>query len=145
MINASWVVGDLPKEGRTVREAVFGQEMGMRPDEYMDDRDATAWHLVARDDDRVVGTGRVCIRGAAWEIGPIAVLKEARNRQVGDLIIRLCVFRLQQMPRAPILARVPEAAQNLFARIGFVPAQEEGWMEFPSDGVLKGSCCHHEA
>ena len=145
MINASWVVGALPEEGRAVREAVFGREMGMRPEEYLDDRDETAWHLVAREDGRVVGTARVCIRGAAWEIGPVAVLRDARNRQVGDLMVRLCVFRLQQMPQAPILARVPEAARSLFARIGFVPTQETGWMEFPVGGVLQGSCCHHDA
>ncbi len=73
-----------------IRRKVFIEEQGVDEALERDGYDAVSDHVLVYEDNIPVGTGRVIYKDedAAPLIGRIAVLKEHRGKQYGDLIVR---------------------------------------------------------
>lgn len=76
-----------------IRRKVFIEEQGVDEALERDGYDAVSDHVLVYEDNIPVGTGRVIYKDedAAPLIGRIAVLKEHRGKQYGDLIVRKLV------------------------------------------------------
>lgn len=105
-----------------IRKAVFVEEQGVPLDLEIDDKDATATHVLAvAADGTPVATGRLLENG---HIGRMAVLAAWRNQGVGRAL-------LDQMIEIAVLRRLPQAflhaqcsAVGFYEKAGFAPAGE---------------------
>jgi len=72
------------------------------------------------DEDTPVAAGRMIVDGNRAEIKYVAVRKNYRNNQYGDMIIRVLVDKATLMTISDIIANVPENLTKMFKKIGFV-------------------------
>jgi predicted GNAT family N-acyltransferase len=103
---------------RRVRETVFVEEQGVPLALEWDDQDATARHLLARDDSgNPIGTGRLLPDG---HIGRMAVLAAWRGQGVGSALLAGLVSTARQrgLPRVQLNAQC--TALGFYERHGFV-------------------------
>lgn len=118
--NADWPVhGEILL---AIRFAVFVREQGVPPALEHDEHDASALHLLARDNDgRPIGTARMLDDG---HIGRMAVLPTWRDRGVGSTLLRelLRVASRRGCERVFLHAQCP--AVTFYERLGFTPVGE---------------------
>jgi len=69
-----------------IRLTVFVEEQAVPPELEMDERDPLCVHVLARDGDKGVGTGRLDLEKQG-KIGRLAVLPGYRGRGVGRLLM----------------------------------------------------------
>jgi len=70
---------------RKVRAIVFIDEQNVPPELEWDGTDSECFHAIALNDDEAIGTGRLTASG---KIGRMAVLREQRQRGIGQAIMR---------------------------------------------------------
>ena len=71
-----------------LRTRVFVREQGVPPDIERDDADATAVHVLSRDDTgRVVATGRLLVDGPTARIGRMAAAAHVRGQGHGSAVL----------------------------------------------------------
>ena len=77
-----------------IRRRVFVEEQGYSADTEIDGFDKMAVYALAFDEnDRPAGTGRLIINNESrFQIGRVCVLKEARGRGLGDLVVRMLLY-----------------------------------------------------
>ena len=87
------------------------------PDEF----DRMAVYALAFDEsDRPAGTGRLYIdQNGHFRVGRVCVLPDARGYGLGDLILRMLLFRARELNAASVYVDVDPAAEGIFARYGF--------------------------
>ena len=73
-----------------IRHEVFVVEQNVPSELEMDEHDATALHLIARQDGSPVGTARILVKddGMTAKIGRVAVLPQARGCGIGRTIMQ---------------------------------------------------------
>jgi predicted GNAT family N-acyltransferase len=103
-----------------IRFTVFVEEQGVPADIELDEHDPACVHAVAFDGERAVGTGRLLPDG---HIGRMAVLKEARNRGVGALLLNELLEKAKEQGFAEVALSAQIHAARFYRRHGFV---EEG-------------------
>ncbi len=108
-----------------VRQAVFG----LGPDA----RDAESWNVLVWEDELPAATGRIWWQDGAYWLGDIGVVPEKRGRKIGDLVLRLLLFKAQSHAAREVRLTCEAELQGFFARLGFQsdPLQ-------PSEMVLPG-------
>lgn len=117
--------GDWP-EVAALRTRVFVVEQGVPPEIEQDAADATAVHVLSRDDSgRVVATGRLLLRGRGASIGRMATDAASRGRGHATAV-------LAELHRQAVLRGVTEVelhaqltARALYERAGYVAVGEE--------------------
>ncbi len=71
-----------------IREKVFIQEQDVPEDMEIDQFDDLAWHALAYQGDKAIGTGRLVLLGSdEGQIGRMAILPSFRGRGVGTRIL----------------------------------------------------------
>jgi N-acetylglutamate synthase-like GNAT family acetyltransferase len=112
-----------------------------------DEHDEMAvYALVFDEDDRPAGSGRLYLDGDRFMIGSIGVLPEVRGRGLGDLIMRMLLFRAQELNAPSVYARAVPGLEGFYALYGFSPADDEGdkaLLMVPADRIPGGSCGGH--
>jgi predicted GNAT family N-acyltransferase len=103
-----------------IRFTVFVEEQRVPAEIELDEHDAACVHAVAFDGDKPVGTGRLLPDG---HIGRMAVLKEARNRGVGALMLAMLMDKAKELGFAEVALSAQIHASRFYRRHGFV---EEG-------------------
>ena len=105
---------------RAVRRRVFIEEQGVSEAEEWDEFDATAHHVVAVDDGRVVGTGRLVeLEGRVGRIGRMAVLPERRRNGVGRAILARLEAEAAARGLALIVLHAQVHALGFYERAGY--------------------------
>lgn len=106
---------------RAIRHEVFVIEQQVLEDEEWDELDASAIHLIARDDSGIpVGTARLLVDGDTGKIGRVAVRKDARGTGMGAALIRAGMDQLRGLPgvtRAKLGAQCH--AIGFYEKLGF--------------------------
>lgn len=74
-----------------IRKEVFSKEQGIAEELDRDGKDKECSHVLVFEDNQAVATGRVIDTEDGPLIGRIAVLKEHRGKQYGDLVVRKLV------------------------------------------------------
>ena len=105
-----------------IRREVFIDEQNVPEAEELDDLDAGAIHILARDvEGEAWGTARLLIQGATGKIGRVAVRKGARGTGLGARLIETSIAELGKMPG---ITRLKLSAQThvipFYERFGFV-------------------------
>ena len=137
-----------------IRRRVFVEEQGYSADTEIDGFDKMAVYALAFDEnDRPAGTGRLIINDESrFQIGRVCVLKEARGQGLGDLVVRMLLYRALELGAGEIWLGAQLPAVGFYARYGFAPIGEiyddEGvphrWMRALAGEVdLEGSCGGH--
>ena len=110
-----------------VRFRVFVSEQSVPPEEELDQADATAIHVIALDQGRVVGTGRlVCGDPDASEtahIGRMAVDLTWRRQGIGGQILRFLEDQAQNQGMRQCVLHAQEYVKGFYAAHGY---QEQG-------------------
>ena len=113
-------------EVAALRTRVFVDEQGVPPEIEQDAADATAVHVLSRDDaGRVVATGRLLVDGARATIGRMAADPAVRGRGHGAAV-------LTELHRQAALRGVTEVelhaqltARGFYERAGYAAVGEE--------------------
>jgi predicted GNAT family N-acyltransferase len=111
-----------------IRMEVFVAEQGVPPEMEVDDTDAGAYHVLARDaDGRPAGTGRLYADAAdpaTAHIGRMAVRREARAGGCGAAIMRALMDEARRRGFSRVVLSAQTHAQGFYARFGFLPVGE---------------------
>jgi predicted GNAT family N-acyltransferase len=118
------------EDASALRFAVFVDEQGVPAELEVDEHDATATHLVAVRDGRVVGTCRLVPDGDALRLGRLVVARDARGRGVATRLLE----RAEHWGRERGARRMRLAAQThacaLYESVGYqrrgIPFDEAG-------------------
>ena len=83
-----------------------------------------AVYALAYDEkDRPAGTGRLIINDESrFQIGRVCVLKEARGQGLGDLVVRMLLYRALELGAGEIWLGAQLPAVGFYARYGFHPS-----------------------
>lgn len=118
---------------RAVRTQVFQVEQRIDPTVEVDGLDETAFHLLAIQDDQVIGTTRVrVLDDRLAKIERVAVLPAYRKRGFGKKLMEtaIALVRDRQIPEVKLNAQVH--ARSFYEKLGF-----QQWSgEFQEAGIL---------
>lgn len=107
------------EEQYMIREQVFVNEQGVDPSIERDEYDEVSYHCIVREDEIPCGTGRIIIKDDDPLIGRIAVLKEYRGKQIGDLIVRMLLDFGFRHGFEKIYVHSQVRVLNFYKKIGF--------------------------
>jgi radical SAM protein (TIGR04043 family)/putative N-acetyltransferase (TIGR04045 family) len=105
-----------------IRKAVFVQEQKLFKDTDADENDKTGIHLVAKQEDRVIGTVRVYPAGTGngdWIGGRLAVKKGFRTSGAGELLVREAVTIVKKQGCNHFTAHIQEKNIVFFEQLGW--------------------------
>lgn len=115
---------------RAIRTEVFVEEQAVPEEEEWDDLDEGSQHVLARSaDGHPIGTGRLTPKGT---IGRMAVLRDWRNRGVGEAILRVLLELAQARHFREIEIHAQSHALAFYERAGFTAYGDE----FDECGIL---------
>ena len=119
MIEGKWFPqgADL-SEVLSVRAAVFSRGA--------DGLDPVAQNVLVYQDGVPVATGRLWWREDAFWLGDLGVLPACRNRRLGDLVLRLLLFKAQQHFAREVRLCCPPDVVGFFERLGFRRSDNPG-------------------
>ena len=108
-----------------IRREVFIDEQSVPEDEEYDAFDAQALHLVVYVDEQPAATGRIWHDGKDFRIGRLAVLKQYRGQQLGDLALRLLLYKAFSSGAQHIKISAQTYIMPLYSKFGFKEYGEE--------------------
>lgn len=123
MVEGKWYApgADIP-ECEAIRRAVFGRGRDALDDE--------AWNVLVWHDGQPAAAGRLWWRDGAFWLGDLAVLPEHRHASLGDLTLRLMLFKAETHAARLLRLICPCDTAPFFARLGFCPDGEaDGGMQ----------------
>jgi len=110
---------NVKSDSYTIRKEVFIDELGCDPVFLIDDVDALAHHIIIKDNEIPVGTGRIILNDLNTYIGRIAVLKSHRGQSIGDLIVRMLIDRAFRLGLEPVKVYARMDTIDFYKAIGF--------------------------
>lgn len=150
MIQGKWIPPGKPfEEALRLREEVFVEEQGFSRALERDALDDWSWHVILYQEDRPAATGRIYYQDGAYWLGRICVRKAARGLGLGDLLMRMLLFKAREHHAPVVRLGAQESAAGFYAKYGFAPYgepyDEEGvphiHMELAGSAIdLSGTC-----
>jgi predicted GNAT family N-acyltransferase len=102
-----------------LRHEVFVEEQGVPVELEVDEHDDDALHLVALDQDRLVGTCRVVRDGARAKFGRLVVARDARGAGIGRALLDYAERRSRADGAHEMVLTAQVAAMGLYERAGY--------------------------
>ena len=139
MVHGKWFAPgeELPEEVLSVRREVFDNP-GLAVD-------PAGWNTLVYLDDVPAASGRIWWEDGAFRLSEIGVIPSLRKRRLGDLVLRLLLFKAQSHAAREVRLSSPEETQGFFARLGFRPVSRETrmvQMMLPGDEISLDSCAN---
>lgn len=120
----------------TVRTAVFRRGA--------DNLDAVSWNVLVYEDSLPVAVGRIWWENGAFRLGDIGVLESFRHKKLGDLVLRLLLFKAQSHAAREVRLLSPRNLTGFFDRLGLqcLPSDDPANVEMmiPGDQIDLDSC-----
>jgi predicted GNAT family N-acyltransferase len=107
-----------------LRHEVFVEEQGVPVELEVDEHDDDALHLVALDQDRLVGTCRVVRDGARAKFGRLVVARDARGAGIGRALLDYAERRSRAGGTQEMVLTAQVAAMGLYERAGYTARGE---------------------
>jgi predicted GNAT family N-acyltransferase len=131
-----------------IRREVFLEEQGWPESAERDGFDEAAQHLIVYVDEIPAATGRIWKDGMC-RIGRLAVRKQFRGQRVGDLALRLLVYKAFSTGAKSVSAGVQTYIVPLYKKFGFKERGKESTfagrpcveMKVKKDEVVYPSAC----
>lgn len=151
MFCATWEFGAEAFESVCmIRTQVFLEELRLPEKKVFDRTDTIALHLLVRSESgEALATARIWPDGSDTRIGLIGVLPPYRHQQLGELCLRMLLYKAQQLPGERILMQTRSTTEDFYRQFGFlpldVPNDECGAVELyvRRDEVLWPNLCAH--
>lgn len=126
MITSAFIPGteDI-SEPFAIRKEVFVEEQAISEEEEFDEFDAQALHLIVYVDEQPAATGRIWHDGKAFLIGRVAVLKRFRGQKIGDLALRLLLYKSFTSGAEVVQISAQTYIVPLYQKFGFKEYGEE--------------------
>jgi len=102
-----------------IRRTVFIEEQGCPLEEEYDAFDTQALHLMVYADEKPAATGRIWHDGEDFRIGRLAVLKPFRGQKIGDLALRLLLYKAFSSGAQRIKISAQTYIMPLYRKFGF--------------------------
>ena len=119
-----------------VRMAVF--------DRGQDSLDSESWNALVFQDSVPVAAGRIYWSEGAFWISDLCVLEQYRGQRLGDLVLRLLLYKAQTHSAREVRLRCPSGITGFFSRLGLSPVTAEGSdiieMMIPGDQIDLDTC-----
>lgn len=137
MIQGKWFApGEDLSAVLPVRAAVFGRGA--------DELDARSWNTVVFRDGVPAAAGRIWWEDGAYRLGEIGVLESFRGQRLGDLVLRLLLFKAQSHAAREVRLLCPPDVTGFFARLGLkqesVSASGLVEMVIPGEAIDLDTC-----
>jgi len=129
MIQGKWFAPgeDLSSEVLPVRKAVFGVPGNIS--------DPEGWNALIYFDNHPAASGRIFWKEDAFWLEYIGVLPEFRGQHLGDLVLRLLLFKAQSHSAREVRLCCPANTEGFFSRLGFqTVSRKEETIEMFLDG-----------
>ena len=112
MVEGKWFApgAEMP-EVEAIRRAVLGRGR--------DALDNESWNVLVWHCGEAAATGRLWWRDGAFWLGDVAVLPSMQGRKLGDLTLRLLLFKAETHAARLIRLIAPAEVAPFFARLGF--------------------------
>lgn len=108
-----------------MRREIFVDEMGYPAENEPDEHDNMAVYALAyADDGTPIASGRLYIDNDRFTIGRVCVLKPLRGMQIGDFIMRMLLYRAQDLNAGSVSLVCPVDRIPFYSRYGFRPQGE---------------------
>jgi predicted GNAT family N-acyltransferase len=153
MITSVFIPGDQDlSEPFAIRREVFIEEQGCPEAEEYDAFDESALHLMVYVDEAPAATGRIWHDGKGFRIGRLAVLPRYRRQKIGDLALRLLIYKAFSSGAEEIKISAQVYVRAFYEKFGF-RAEGEEYMEagiphiamrVKKDEVVYPSTCHQQ-
>lgn len=126
MITSAFIpgTGDLT-EPFAVRKEVFINEQHIPEEEEYDEFETSALHLIVYVDEQLAATGRIWHDGKAFRVGRLAVLKQYRGQKIGDLALRLLLYKTFSSGANEIVIGAQTYIMPFYRKFGFKEYGEE--------------------
>ena len=108
-----------------IRTIVFVEEQEVPLELEMDEYDAVATHFLLRDGETPLATARLVDKHGLAKIGRVAVLKEARGRGLGLLLMQAVIDEAKHRGFTESVLDAQTYAVPFYARLGYVAEGEE--------------------
>ena len=119
-----------------IRESVFGRGA--------DDLDAASWNVLVYQDSVPVATGRIWWQDGAFRLGDLGVLEGFRRQRLGDLVLRLLLYKAQNHAAREVRLRCSRETAGFFSRLGRkeIPSDDPDTVEMmiPGDQIDLDTC-----
>ena len=118
-----------------VRESVFGHGA--------DGLDAESWNVLVYQDSVPVATGRIWWQDGAFRLGDLGVLEGYRRQRLGDLVLRLLLYKAQSHAAREVRLQCPREVTGFFSRLGLKEESSSGGaveMMIPGDLIDLDTC-----
>jgi len=112
-------------EARAIRREVFIEEQRVPEEEEYDSFDEQALHLMVYVDEEPAATGRIWHDGTGFRIGRLAVRKKFRGQKIGDLALRLLIYKTFASGADKIDINAQTYIMPLYRKFGFKEHGEE--------------------
>ena len=130
MIEARYVFGNEAMQlSGGIRYEVFTEEQGVDIQYERDFYDYFAHHVVVMKDDLPLATGRLIFTNEVFLIGRVAVLKDHRGNNYGDLVVRMLIDRAFSIGADEVEVHAQLSVQGFYEGIGFIPIGEPFYEE----------------
>lgn len=117
MVEGKWFQpGADADEVFAIREKVF--------DRSRDDLDAESWNVLVWFGGEPAAAGRLWWRDGSFWLGDVAVLPHLRGKRLGDLTLRLLLFKAETHAARFLRLVTPVNTVGFFAKLGFKPEGE---------------------
>lgn len=104
-----------------LRHDVFCVEQGVPEHEELDGRDSQSIHLVAVQDDQLLGTCRVLMVGSTAQFSRLAVRASARRRGIATALLRAADTETRAAGGRRLVLHAQTYARSLYERNGYRP------------------------
>ena len=108
-----------------IRTTVFVEEQEVPLELEMDEYDAIATHFLLRDGETPLATARLVDKHGLAKIGRVAVLKEARGRGLGLLLMQAVIDEAKRRGFTESVLDAQTYALPFYARLGYIAEGEE--------------------
>ena len=108
-----------------IRTIVFVEEQEVPLELEMDEYDAVATHFLLREGETPLATARLVDKHGLAKIGRVAVLKEARGRGLGLLLMQAVIDEAKHRGFTESVLDAQTYAVPFYARLGYVAEGEE--------------------
>ena len=108
-----------------MRREIFVEELGFPAEYEPDEHDNMAVYALAyADDGTPIASGRLYIENDRFTIGRVCVIKPLRRMQIGDFIMRMLLYRAQELNAGSVSLECEVDNMHFYTRYGFKPQGE---------------------
>ena len=151
MITSVFIPGNKDTaEPFAIRREVFVEEQSVSEEVEFDAFEKDALHLMVYVDEVPAATGRIWHDGKEFRIGRLAVRKAYRGQKLGDLAVRLLIYKAFSTGAQSLRVNAQTYIMPLYRKFGFKEYGDEFLeaglphmaMRVDKDDVVYPSACH---